>query len=119
MQPVYTTGKVAKLCRVSPRTVAKWIDAGKLKSHRLPLSHDRRVEHADLITFAREHRFPLPGFDTAATPEPVDFSTRSMAESVANVKDFAAGREHHIGHLANDCGALVTTYETLMLMVNE
>ena len=31
---VFTTGQVAKICKVAPRTVSKWFDSGRLK--RLP-----------------------------------------------------------------------------------
>jgi hypothetical protein len=50
-----TSGEVAGLCEVAPRTAARWIDSGKLKGIRLPLSQDRRVEKVDLIDFARSH----------------------------------------------------------------
>jgi len=53
---VFTTGQIALLCRVAPRTVSyRWIDGGKLKGYRLPGSMDRRVYRADLIRFARDN----------------------------------------------------------------
>lgn len=59
---VYTTGQIAKMCSVAPRTVTKWIDKGVLKGYRLPLSKDRRVSHEDLYAFMRsnglEHLMP-------------------------------------------------------------
>ena len=27
---VFTTGQVAKICKVAPRTVSKWFDSGRL-----------------------------------------------------------------------------------------
>lgn len=57
---VYTTGQVAKLCRVAPRTVSKWFDAGKLRGYRIPGSQYRRVPHADLVRFAVTYGLPLP-----------------------------------------------------------
>lgn len=54
----YTTGEVAFLCQVAPRTVSKWVDAGKLQGVRLPSGkRDRRVRRDDLLTFMREHGF--------------------------------------------------------------
>lgn len=46
-----TTGQVASICHVAPRTVVKWIDEGYLKGWKLPVSGDRRVLHEDLVTF--------------------------------------------------------------------
>jgi excisionase family DNA binding protein len=54
-----TTGEVAKLFRVAPRTVAKWFDAGRLKGYRIPGSQDRRVPWSNVLTFARENALPL------------------------------------------------------------
>lgn len=52
---VYTTGQVAKICNVAPRTVSKWFDVGKLKGYRLPGSRDRRIYQDDLLAFLREN----------------------------------------------------------------
>lgn len=59
MKDVFTTGQVARLCHVGARTAAKWIDSGRLKGYRLPLSRDRRVLRAELIAFMKRHEMPL------------------------------------------------------------
>jgi excisionase family DNA binding protein len=52
----YTSGQVAKILRVAPRTVQTWIDQGILKGYRLPNgSKDRRVLEPDLINFAKDY----------------------------------------------------------------
>jgi excisionase family DNA binding protein len=56
---VFTTGQVAKLCKVAPRTVCKWFDAGKLRGYRIPGSQDRRVPRDNLLRFLRENGMPL------------------------------------------------------------
>ena len=58
---VFTTGQVAKLCKVAPRTVSKWFDAGRLKGYRIPGSQDRRIPREYLIKFLKEHGMPLDG----------------------------------------------------------
>ena len=40
---VLTTGEVAKICNVAPRTVSKWFDSGQLQGYRIPGSKDRRI----------------------------------------------------------------------------
>lgn len=52
---VLTTGQVAKICRVAPRTVSKWFDSGRLKGYRIPGSQDRRIPYEYLEKFLKEH----------------------------------------------------------------
>lgn len=56
---VYTTGQVARICKVAPRTVSKWFDSGRLKGYRIPGSQDRRIPRDQLIRFLKEHQMPL------------------------------------------------------------
>lgn len=56
---VYTTGQVAALCRVTKRTVIKWIESGRLPGFRLPGSTHRRVAAAALAAFLKAHRLPV------------------------------------------------------------
>ncbi|HMO19149.1 MAG TPA: helix-turn-helix domain-containing protein [Oligoflexia bacterium] len=58
-QKVFTTGQVAKLCKVAPRTVSKWFDSGRLKGYRIPGSQDRRIPREYLVRFLKEHGMPL------------------------------------------------------------
>ncbi len=59
-KPVYTTGDVALICHVAPRTVTKWIDSGRLKGYKLPGSDARRIPHDNLIEFLLYHGMPNP-----------------------------------------------------------
>ena len=59
MKKVFTTGQVAKICKVAPRTVSKWFDSGRLKGYRIPGSQDRRIPREYLIRFLKEHGMPL------------------------------------------------------------
>ncbi len=58
-QTVFTTGQIAKICNVAPRTVSKWFDSGRLRGYRIPGSKDRRVPRENLIQFLKEHGMPL------------------------------------------------------------
>jgi excisionase family DNA binding protein len=55
---VWTTGDVAQICRVAPRTVTKWFDSGQLKGYRIPGSRDRRIPASELIKFMKAHNIP-------------------------------------------------------------
>ncbi len=62
---VLTTGDVARICNVAPRTVSKWFDSGQLKGYRIPGSKDRRIPMSELARFMKVHNMP-------ATTLPVD-----------------------------------------------
>lgn len=63
---VFTTGQVAKICKVAPRTVSKWFDSGRLKGYRIPGSQDRRIPREYLIRFLKEHGMPLGDLEDEA-----------------------------------------------------
>ena len=65
------TLKIARMCQVTPATVAHWIDQGYLKGHRTPTGH-RRVDAEDLVAFLREHQMPVPPELENEVPEAKD-----------------------------------------------
>lgn len=60
---VLTTGQVARICHVAPRTVSKWFDTGQLRGYRIPGSRDRRIPVEHLEAFMRTHGIPLDALD--------------------------------------------------------
>jgi excisionase family DNA binding protein len=56
---VFTTGQVAEICHVAPRTVSKWFDSGRLRGYRIPGSRDRRIPRESLKSFLKENGMPL------------------------------------------------------------
>lgn len=52
---IFTTGQIAELLHVAPRTASKWFDAGRLKGYRIPGSMDRRTTREYLIQFLKEN----------------------------------------------------------------
>jgi excisionase family DNA binding protein len=67
VKDVLTTGEVAKICNVAPRTVSKWFDSGALNGYRIPGSKDRRIPLNQLIRFMKQHGMPLNGLMTGQT----------------------------------------------------
>ena len=67
LKDVLTTGEVAKICNVAPRTVSKWFDSGALHGYRIPGSKDRRIPLNQLIRFMKQHGMPLNGLMTGCT----------------------------------------------------
>ncbi len=66
MRTIFTTGQVAKICKVAPRTVSKWFDSGRLRGYRIPGSQDRRIPREHLIRFLKEHGMPLGDLEDEA-----------------------------------------------------
>jgi len=64
---VLTTGEVAKICNVAPRTVSKWFDSGSLRGYRIPGSKDRRIPVTELVKFMRAHGIPMDGMSSGRT----------------------------------------------------
>lgn len=54
----FSTSDVAKYCHVTPDTIRKWAEAGKLHVFKTPGGH-RRVRRDDLIQFLKENKIPL------------------------------------------------------------
>ncbi len=64
---VLTTGDVAKICNVAPRTVSKWFDSGQLKGYRIPGSKDRRIPVSELTRFMKLHNMPVAALAAGKT----------------------------------------------------
>jgi len=90
---VFTTGEVAKICRVGVSTVLKWFNSGRLKGYRMPGSQDRRIPIENLIRFMKEHGIPLRGLEDyfrykvllVATDATFD---RLLRESISKIEDY-------------------------------
>jgi PleD family two-component response regulator len=63
---VFTTGQVAKICKVGPQLVSKWFDSGRLKGYRIPGTQDRRIPREYLVRFLKEHGMPLGDLEDCA-----------------------------------------------------
>ena len=88
---VLTTGQVAKICKVAPRTVSKWFDAGQLRGYRIPGSKDRRIPMHHLVRFMKAHGIPLNGLDSGQTRVLILDDTDN--EEMLNLLTEALGRE--------------------------
>lgn len=82
---VLTTGEVAKLCNVAPRTVSKWFDSGQLKGYRIPGSKDRRIPLNHLIRFMKDHGIPLDGLHSGRTRVLVVDDERDVVDALHRV----------------------------------
>lgn len=90
---VLTTGEVAKICNVAPRTVSKWFDSGQIKGYRIPGSKDRRIPVASLIQFMKDHGIPMDGVHSGKPRVLVVDDEREIVETLERVLVEQAGYE--------------------------
>jgi excisionase family DNA binding protein len=97
---VLTTGQVARICQVAPRTVSKWFDQGQLRGYRIPGSRDRRIPVAQLVAFMRANGIPLTGLDggvsrvlVIGTGAPTDLTDEAAVRNRLEVRSAANGFE--------------------------
>ena len=57
---LYTSGQIAAMLGVSPRTVGKMVDAGHLRGWRIPGGQERRVKRCDLVQFFARNGLDVP-----------------------------------------------------------
>ena len=61
---VFSTHEAARVCRVTPMTVIRWIEEGRIPAFKTAGGH-RRILRADLLTFCRARGIPVGGEPTA------------------------------------------------------
>ena len=92
MKTIFTTGQVAKICKVAPRTVSKWFDSGRLRGYRIPGSQDRRIPREHLIRFLKEHGMPLGELEDEAMEKLLlvgaDTQVRASLDDLMATEDF-------------------------------
>ena len=54
----FSTSDVARFCHVTPDTVRKWAEAGRIPVFKTPGGH-RRIRRDDLIRFLKENEIPI------------------------------------------------------------
>lgn len=54
----FSTSEVAQYCHVTPDTIRKWAESGKIRVFKTPGGH-RRIRRDDLIRFLRENNMPI------------------------------------------------------------
>ena len=115
---VLTTGEVARICHVAPRTVSKWFDSGKLKGYRIPGSRDRRIPRSQLIQFMRAHGMPLGEVEGNTVRVLVVDPDRSAAAGLA--RDLSQTDRYDVCLAGNDfeAGMLAGSFRPHVILLN-
>ncbi len=82
---VLTTGDVARICHVAPRTVSKWFDKGQLKGYRIPGSRDRRIPVSELVRFMKLYNMPTDALPIGKTRVLIVDADGESAESLGQL----------------------------------
>lgn len=115
---VLTTGQIARICHVAPRTVSKWFDMGQLRGYRIPGSRDRRVPIDQLIRFMKTHNMPLNGLD--AGPRRVLLMHRDVEFSQTVMQRLKqSGYDAISANSTFEAGLLVERYRPHVLLVDD
>ena len=115
---IFTTGQVAQICRVAPRTVTKWFDTGQLKGYRIPGGRDRRIPAAELLRFMKTHNMPTDHIEHDKIRILIIDSDWQLADSLAETlrKNPSFGDE--TAGSGFDAGLIAQKFEPHVILIN-
>ncbi len=115
---VLTTGEVARICNVAPRTVSKWFDSGALNGYRIPGSKDRRIPLNGLIRFMKQHNIPLNGLRTGNTRVLIVDPERDIVDVIEKVLEDEARYEVEVAETAFAAGLLAERFRPHVILLD-
>jgi len=115
---VLTTGDVAKICNVAPRTVSKWFDNGQLKGYRIPGSKDRRIPVSELIRFMKMHNMPTAAIPVGKIRVLIADSNDKTSSTLADVLQDKADYEVQTVKSNFATGAVVQKFTPHVLLIS-
>jgi excisionase family DNA binding protein len=115
---VLTTGQVAQICNVAPRTVTKWFDSGRLKGYRIPGSRDRRIPTSELIKFMKSHHMPTDILETGSIRILIIDSDYQSAEAIADAIRQKENCKIKSAHNSFDAGIIAQKLLPHVIMIN-
>jgi excisionase family DNA binding protein len=116
---VLTTGQVAQICNVAPRTVTKWFDSGQLKGYRIPGSRDRRIPVFELIRFMKAHNIPVTSIlEVGKLKVLIIDDNQKNATTLAAALTTRANYEVQTAHNGFDAGVLAQRFTPHAVLIN-
>jgi excisionase family DNA binding protein len=115
---VLTTGEVAKICNVAPRTVSKWFDSGQLKGYRIPGSKDRRIPVSELMRFMKLHNMPASSLHAGKIRILIVDSDTNAASQLADELTGCADYEVQTVNSNFQTGAVAQKFAPHAMLVN-
>jgi excisionase family DNA binding protein len=118
LKDVLTTGEVAKICNVAPRTVSKWFDTGALHGYRIPGSKDRRIPLNQLIRFMKQHGMPLNGLMTGCTRVMIVDDEQDIVEVLEKILEDEAKYEVEVAKGGFAAGLIAEKFRPHVMLVD-
>ena len=115
---VLTTGDVAKICNVAPRTVSKWFDSGQLRGYRIPGSKDRRIPLQQLVRFMRAHGIPLNGIETGQIRVLLVDNESELVELLKTALREKADCEVQVANGGFEAGAIAQSFRPHVMLID-
>jgi excisionase family DNA binding protein len=115
---VLTTGDVAKICHVAPRTVSKWFDNGQLRGYRIPGSKDRRIPVSELVRFMKIHNMPTSELAVGKIRVLIADSNVKTASALADILRSKADYEVQTVGSNFETGSVVRKFSPHVLLVS-
>jgi len=115
---VLTTGEVARICNVAPRTVSKWFDRGQLKGYRIPGSKDRRIPVSELTRFMKAHNMPAATLPVGKIRVLIADSNQQTASALAETLRTRADYEVQTVRSNFETGMVAQKFAPHVLLVN-
>lgn len=115
---VLTTGDVARICNVAPRTVSKWFDSGHLKGYRIPGSKDRRIPLSELTRFMKLHNIPMTALPVGKIRVLVVDSDAEVASALAETLRKKTDYEVQTVRSTFETGVVAQKFAPHVLLIN-
>ncbi len=115
---VLTTGQVAQICNVAPRTVSKWFDTGQLRGYRIPGSRDRRIPINQLIRFMKANGIPLDKIENGLTRILIVDEQKDLTDLLASALTDRNGFEVRVAATAFEAGGITQEFRPAVVVVD-
>lgn len=115
---VLTTGDVAKICSVAPRTVSKWFDSGQLRGYRIPGSKDRRIPLSELVRFMKAHNMPTDTLPAGKIRVLMVDGAEITRSDTTETLETQGGYEVYTARSGFETGAAVQRYSPHVILLN-
>lgn len=115
---VLTTGQVAQICHVAPRTVTKWFDTGQLKGYRIPGSRDRRIPANELIRFMKAHNMPTDALEMGKMRVLIIDSDWETAQNLSEALQAKRNYEVQTAQNSFDAGIIAQKQVPHVILIN-
>ena len=115
---ILTTGQVAQICKVAPRTVTKWFDSGQLKGYRIPGGRDRRIPTSELIRFMKAHDIPTEAVDIGLIRILIIDSDWEMAQALSGALGAREKYDLRTADNSFDAGLIAQKFVPHVILIN-